>query len=354
MNSSPSAGRNAQERDKSIASRALCMGNSRHYTSLILLLVLAAVLPAQAPAPPLELAGKIPLPDVKGRIDHLAADVYTARLFVAALGNNSVEVLDVRSNAVIASLSGLAEPQGVAYVKSANRLFVANGGDGTLRTYDGSSLQPIGSVRLGSDADNIRVDEDRNRFYVGYGDGAIAVLDAAGKRVADIPLKAHPEAFQLAEKQAKLFVNLPDAHSIAVLRSREYKVAAEWPVRNGAENFPMAIDEANKRIFVVCRRPARLLILDMDSGLVLAHLPAPGDADDIFYDPIHARLYVTGGEGRIAVYAQHSSDSYSEIGEIPTVAGARTGLFVPEWNRLFVAVPELGGRPAEIRIYRPR
>jgi len=297
----------------------------------------------------------VPLPGVKGRIDHLAADVYHGRLFVAALGNNSVEVVDVRKNAVLASLAGFAEPQGVAYLESVNRLFVANGADGTLRVYDGSTLKPLSSVRLGSDADNVRLDARRNRIYVGYGDGGLAVLDAAGgKRLADIPLKAHPESFQLAGKSARLFVNLPGAHSIAVVDCDKYKVVAEWPVKDGLENFPMALDEESQRIFVVCRRPARLLVLDMDSGLVLARLPTAGDADDIFYDPIHERLYVTGGEGRIAVYAQRSADGYVPMGEIITVAGARTSLFVPEWNRLFVAVREFGGHPAEIRIYEPK
>jgi len=298
--------------------------------------------------------GTVPLPGVKGRIDHLAADVYHGRLFVAALGSNSVEVVDVRKNAVLSSIAGLAEPQGVTYLESVNRLFVANGGDGTLRAYDGSTMKPLSSLRLGSDADNIRLEAKRNRIYVGYGDGALAVLDAGGKRLADIPLRAHPESFQLAGKQEKLFVNLPGVHSIAVVDGDKYKVMAEWPVKDGSENFPMALDEANKRIFVVCRRPARLLVLDMDSGLVLARLPTVGDADDIFYDPIHARLYVTGGEGRIAVYAQQSADGYMQIGEIATVAGARTSLFVPEWNRLFVAVREFGGHPAEIRIYEPK
>ena len=330
------------------------MGNSRHYARLVLLLLFGGVLPAQKQTPPLGLVGTVPLPGVKGRIDHLAADVYHGRLFVAALGNNSVEVVDVRKNAVLSSIAGLAEPQGVAYLESANRLFVANGGDGTLRAYDGSTLKPLSSLRLGSDADNIRLEAKRNRIYVGYGDGALAVLDAGGKRLADIPLRAHPESFQLAGKQEKLFVNLPGVHSIAVVDGDKYKVMAEWPVKDGSENFPMALDEANKRIFVVCRRPARLLVLDMDSGLVLARLPTVGDADDIFYDPIHARLYVTGGEGRIAVYAQQSADGYMQIGEIATVAGARTSLFVPEWNRLFVAVREFGGHPAEIRIYEPK
>jgi YVTN family beta-propeller protein len=316
----------------------------------ILFLVFCALLAAQKPSP-LKLIGKIPLPNVHGRIDHLAADIYESRLFVAALGNGSVEVIDAAKNSVITSIPGLPEPQGVAYVKSSNRLFVASGGDGTLRIFDARTFKLISSIRLGTDADNIRLDETQTHVYVGYSDGALAVFDSLGKRLAEIPLKAHPESFQLAS--GRIYVNLPNQKSIAVIDANTDKPLAEWPVHEALENFPMALDETNKRIFVVCRKPARLLVLDMDSGLVLARLPTAGDADDIFYDPIHARLYVIGGEGRITIYAQHSPDSYSAIAEIATVAGARTGLFVPEWNRLFLAVREFAGHPAEIRIYQP-
>ncbi len=298
--------------------------------------------------------GKIPLPAVHGRINHLTADVYHARLFVAASGNDSVEALDVRTNSLLDSIHGVVEPHGVAYLKSSNRIFATNGGDGTLRMFDGATLKPNGSLHIGKDADNIGVDSIQNRVYVGYGDGALAVLDSNGKRLADIALIAHPESFQVAEKQPRLFVNLPDSHSVAVVDSNSFKVLAEWPVKEGQDNFPIALDETNRRVFVACRRPARLLILDMDSGLVLANLATVGDADDLFYDPIHTRLYVIGGQGQIAIYAQETADRYVGIDSVATVAGARTGLFVPEWNRLFVAVREFGGHAAEIRIYQPQ
>jgi DNA-binding beta-propeller fold protein YncE len=303
---------------------------------------------------PLELVGKVPLPALQGRFDHLAADIFQGRLFVAAAGNDSVEVLDVRNNSALDSISGLPDPQGVAYVKSSNRLFIACGGDGSLRTYDAATLKPTGNLRLGTDAGNIRVDDLRNLVYVGYGNGAIAVLDNFGKKLAEIPLKARPESFQLAERQPRLYVNLPDAHSIAVVDTESKKIIAEWPIQEGYENFPMALDEANKRLFVACRRPARLLVLDMDSGLVLLRLPTVTDADDLFYDAIHSRIYVMGGGGHVATYAQETADHYSALEETSTAIGARTGLFVPEWNRLFVAVGKLGRRPAEIQIYVPK
>lgn len=303
---------------------------------------------------PVALLAKIPIPAVEGRIDHLAVDFYNGRLFVAALGNNSVEVIDVRTNSLLASIHEVTEPQGVVYVKSSNRIFVTSAADGTVKMFDGSTLKQLGSLHLGKDADNIRFDSAHDRIYVGYGDGALAVLDSTGKRLADITLKAHPESFQLTEAQPRAFINLPDTHSIAVVDTNTFKVIAEWPVKEGFDNFPMAIDETNRRVFIACRRPARLLILDMDSGLILARLATIGDADDLFYDPIHGRIYVIGGLGKFAIYAQETADRYVYIDSVATVAGARTGLFVAEWNRLFVAVREFAGHAAEIRIYQPQ
>jgi DNA-binding beta-propeller fold protein YncE len=296
----------------------------------------------------------VPLPGVHGRLDQMAADIYRGRLFVAASTDGSVHVLDIRHNAVLDSLSGLTEPHSVAYVKSSDRIFVSSSGDGTLRAYDGDTLKLLGNVRLGPNAGEIRVDAVRGRIYVGYGDGALAVLDSSGARLADIPLKAHPESFQCAETQPRIFVNLPDSHLIAVVDCQNGKTIADWPVKEGLENIPMALDEAHKRLFVACRRPARLLVLDMDSGVVLARLPAAGIADDLLFDPIHTRLYAVSGEGHITAYAPETADRYAAAGDIATVAGARTGLFVPEWNRLFLAVREFGGNPAEIRVYEPR
>lgn len=317
--------------------------------------VLAVLAAAQAIAP-LTLTKKIPLPSVHGRIGHLAADYYQGRLFVAAADNNSVEVIDVNANSLLASIPQVVDPHSIGYVKASNRVFVTNGGDGSLRMFDGSTFKPLGSLHLGADPGTIRIEANANhdRVYVGYGSGAIAVLDSQGKRLADIALKSHPESFQLAETQPRLFVNLPDAHAVAVVDTTNFKTLAEWPVTDGQENFPLAIDEEKRRVFVACRRPARLLVFDMDSGLLLARLRTVGDADDLFYDPIHARLYVTGGSAQLAVYAQKSADQYVELDPVGTAAGARTGLFVPEWNRFFVAVPDFGARAAEIRIYQPQ
>src|SRR5690348_11199369 len=178
---------------------------------------------AQDAALSLKLERTIPLDHVKGRIDHLALDLQGQRLFVAALGNDTVEVVDLKAGKKTQSLSGFSEPQGIAYVPEFDKLFIANGSDGTCRILDGHSFKTIGTVPLGSDADNVRYDEKAKRIYVGYGDGALAAIDAkSGAKVADIKLAAHPESFRLETNGLRIFVNVPGADQIAVV-DREKK-----------------------------------------------------------------------------------------------------------------------------------
>lgn len=316
----------------------------------ISLLLLGIALAAEQDSPPVSFAGKIALPDVHGTIDHLAADYYNSRLFVAAAGDDRVLAIDVRTNSILGSLRGVVEPHSVAYVHSSNRIFVTDG-EGSVAFFDSSTFKPIGLLPLGMDPEAIRVDAAHGRVYVGYGSGAIVVLDPNGKRIAEIALQSHPDSFQIAQNQPRLFANLPDMHSVAVVDTDSLKVIAEWPLPDVQENFPLALDEERHRVFVACRQPARLLILDSDSGHVIAHLPTVGDANDLFYDPIHSRVYVTGGRGQIAIYAQQTADQYDQLDSVATSVGARTGLFVPEWNQLFVALRDFSSHAAEIRIY---
>jgi len=294
----------------------------------------------------------IPLPNVEGRIDHMGIDVQGQRLFVAALGNNTIEVLDLRANKWVTRISGLREPQGVFFVPRENKLFVANGDDGTLRIFEGGSYQPLATAHFSSDADNVRYDGGRNQIYVGYGEGALGILDAAtGHKLADIPLRAHPESFRLEESGTRIFVNVPNAnHSIAVLDRLKRSVIATWTLEAQA-NFPMALDEPDHRLLVVTRRPARLIVLDSQTGQAVASQPAVGDADDVFYDAAHKRAYISGGEGFIDIFEQRDPDHYAPIAKIATASGARTSLFVPELNRLYLAVPHRGNQKAEIRVY---
>lgn len=301
-------------------------------------------------AAPYRLTQTIALPNVKGRIDHFAVDLAAERLFVCALGNNSLEVIDLRKGERIRSITGLGSPQGVAYLPESDRLVVTNDRGGLCSFYDGKSFSPAGRVALKDDADNVRYDDSSRQLYVGYGGGGIAVINPAAQKVASMELRAHPEAFVLEKHGPRIFVNLPGAGEVAVVDRVRARVIARWEMR-AAGNFPMALDEAHHRLFVGCRSPAELAVLNSDSGATVTTIPIPADVDDIFYlEPQH-RLLAICGAGSIAVIDQVNPDTYKITAAIPTAPGARTGLFVPSLHSLFVAVPQRGGKDAEVRRY---
>ncbi len=271
---------------------------------------------------------------------------------MSALGNNTLEVFDLQTNKRIHTINGLDEPQGNTFAPSANKLFVANGGNGTVRIYDGTNYKLQRVLQFSSDADDTRYDKQTDRIYVGYGEGAVAAIDAATDKVlGEIKVQAHPEAYEVEKGSGKIFINVPNAHEIEVADWNTRQVVADWHTDGYAANFPMALDTADHRLFVVTRRPPQLLVLDSDTGKIVAHCAAAGDADDVWYDTHRHRLYVTGGEGFIAVIRQKNADSYEPLERIPTAPGARTSFYSPKLNRLYVAVPHRSSQPAELRIY---
>src|SRR5215211_4408887 len=306
----------------------------------------------------LEQVQAIALPNVSGRIDHMALDPEGSRLFVAALGNNTLEVIDLNAGTVTDEIKSLKEPQGVLYVPDTNKLLVTNGDGNTLDIYDAQSLKLLSQVVLGDDPDNVRYDAATGYVYVGYGTGngsALGVVDVEkGTKVADIKLSGHPESFQLEDDGQRIFVNVPTARHIAVVDRGNGSVVETWPLSNATENFPMALDEANHRLFVGTRSPAKLLVLDTETSTLVTSLDSSGDADDIFYDMQNKRIYVSGGEGAISDFEQTGPDNYSLIDKVDTAEGARTSLFVPESGTLYVAVPHRGSQQAEVRAFQTK
>ena len=307
---------------------------------------------ARTDPPPLRLIQTIPLPGVQGRIDHLAVDVSGRRLFVAALGNNTVEVIDLEKGQRVHSVAGFKEPQGIAYIPETQTVVVANGGDGLVTFLDGASLKPAKTIAFGDDADNLRYDPARKRLYVGYGNGALGVVDTEkGTRLPDVSLSAHPESFQLDAAAGRIFVNLASRRSVGVVDVGRSVVTTTWAVSAGAANFPMALDASQHRLFVATRRPPHLVVLDAESGRAVASLEAEGDADDVFYDAARRRVYGCFGAGSVIVYEQKDPDHYALVGRVPTAGGARTGVFSAELGRLYVAVPLRVNPTAEIRVF---
>ena len=302
-------------------------------------------------APPLRLVQEIPLPGVEGRLDHFTIDAKRKRVIFSALGNNTVEIVDAFAGRRIHSISGLSEPQGTLYVAEFDRLFVANAADGTVRAFDGASFAPQGSIEFGEDADNLRYDAAAKRVYVGYGDGAIGVIDAKTNKRLDInyKLEAHPEGFQLETKGPRIFVNVADKKYVAVIDRKTGKVTT-WKPEALAANFPLTLDEEHQRVLIGTRKPARLVAFDMTSGKVVASVPTAGDMDDLFYDVGRGRVYIPGGEGYVSVFQQTDPDHYVPMDRATTSVGTRTGVFYEKRDRVYLGSPPHGSIGASLLV----
>jgi len=320
------------------------------------LLTLAWAPRAARGAEALTLEATIPLDHVTGRIDHMAFDPGRKRLIVAELGNDSVDVIDVVAGKVVHRIDGLKEPQGVAYAATGDRIAAANAGDGTVRLFHADTFASAGSVALGEDADDLRIDPADGSLVAGYGRGAIAWIDPArAEKSFAIPLAAHPEAFELHPSNGRIFVNVPEARQIAVLDSRARRQIATWDVGARRSNFPMAIagDGDGNALYVAFRNPAHLVLFDLERGSVMGEAETCGDADDVFFDARRARIYVSCGAGAVDIFGRQP-DGIRRLGGVKTSSGARTSLFVPELDRLYVAQRAgLVGRGAAILVFRP-
>ena len=326
--------------------------NSFLLRSAVLVATCACITAAHAEEKAFNLKQTIPLPGVEGRIDHLALDANGKRLFVCALGNNTVEVLDLSKGERIHSITGLRSPQGIVYLPELDRLFIANDKGGIFKIYDGKSFRQLSELNLKDDADNVRYDDATKKVYVGFGSGGIAIINASdGKQIGSIKLSAHPEAFELEKNGKRIFVNVPNSRHVAVIDRDKGEVINTWKTDLAFGNFPMALDETNHRLFIGCRMPSKLLVLNTDSGDVVAKIDISGDPDDIFYDSKRHRIYAICGAGKIDILAQTDANTYKASAKIDTANGTRTGLFVPERDTLFVAVPRRGAQQAEIRSY---
>jgi YVTN family beta-propeller protein len=292
----------------------------------------------------------ISLPGVKGRIDHFTLNEKKDILFVAALGNNSVEVIDLKTGKVIHSIKDLEEPQGVVYIPENNTLIVASGGDGTVKSFNADTYKLVNTINLAGDADNTRYIPDEKRAYVGYGSGGIAIIDPINfKKISEIPLTGHPESFQIDKTGKKIYVNVPDTNQIEVIDLKIQKVVSKWPMGNIKANFPMALDETDHQLFIGSRSPAKLTVINTENGKIITALDIDGDVDDIFYNPENKLIYLSCGAGYIDIIRQVNKDEYKVIAKIPTASGARTAFFVPALKELFLAVPAYVFGTAEIR-----
>ena len=285
----------------------------------------------------LTLETQIPLANVRGRIDHFSVDVRGQRLFVAAVENHTLEIIDLKSGQPVHTIPDLAEPQGVFYDSSTKRLFVACSLDGVTRIFDGTTLQVLATVKFPDDADNIRYDQRSKNVIVGYagakqlrnraaGTGGLGFIDPDGKKIGEIVIDAHPESFQFEKSGSRIFVNVPDKKEIEVIDAVKRSVQARWPVTSAEDNFPMALDETHHRLFVGCRKPPQLLVFDTETGKQVASGEIAGGSDDLFYDARRSRIYVLTNKGFLEVFQQKDADHYNRIGHYATPPRSQTGL----------------------------
>lgn len=336
-------------RNKVTSGRAITTTAMRCLSAAVI--CLAIVRAGHAQVPPLHLLARIAMPGVIGRIDHMALDREHNRLFVAALGNNSLEVLDLKKRTRIKTIAGFSEPQGVVFIPATNRVVIANGGDGSCLVLDAATYRPLARINLFLDADDLRYDADEQRLYVAYGRGAIGIFNAGLKEVGNIKLPGHPEGFAVDPDNGRLYANVPLIHSVAVLDLGRQRVASAWRLPYTRSNYPLALDRASHLLAVATRAPAQLVGLDTRSGKIVFQVPSDGDADDIYFDTGRRRIYLSCGAGFIDVFKKTANGSYRLAHKIATAPGARTSLFVPELRRLFLAVPAHGSHAAAIWIY---
>ena len=305
--------------------------------------------------PPLALAATIELPGVEGRIDHLAFDPEHEHLFIAALGNDTVEVVDVAAKRHLRSLRTPGEPQGILCLADRDCVVFTSGAEGTCEVVASDSLERVASVEVGGDADNLRYDARSGRVYVAWGDGALAIVDAGTwKRIGNVALDGHPESFQLDADGKRAYVNVPGAREVAVVDLETAKVTGTWKLDEAQQNYPMAFvptdSTAPALLLVGCRSPAKLVARSLPDGGRVAALELSGDVDDVFWDARRRRVYCACGAGSVDVF-ERAESGFRTLAKVATASGARTALFVPERDQLFVAVPHREGQRAEVRVF---
>lgn len=307
---------------------------------------------------PLTLQRTLAMPAGTGKFDHFAVDLQANRLFIAATGNHTIEVLDLASGKIVETISGLGKPHGLAWIAATGRLYASDGTQNDLKVFEGFPLKQIKSIKLSADADDMIFDNRSKLLYVGHGgtDAAnpamVAVIDTNSQTlVTQLPVATHPESLEIDNKKQRIFVNVADAAEVAVIDGASHALSTLWKLTRAKDNVPLAFDEEHDLLFVGCRTPGRLLVLDGETGKEVADLPADAGADDLFYDAELHRIYLVAGGGAVDVYEMADDKTVRSLGVTHTSAGAKTGLFVPAQHALYVGVVANGGKEAEIRVY---
>jgi hypothetical protein len=252
------------------------------------------------------------------------------------------------------------EPHALLFRKDLKKLFIVAGDASAVQVYDSDSYKLLDEIKVSIDADSIAYDPDNHRLYVVNGGreahtpySLISVIDTDNsKKLRDIKIDTnHVEAIVPEKSGSRMFCNLTGKSAVGVLDRNKSAMLATWPLPAGYKlNVAMALDEADHRLFVVTRNPGQLIVLDSDTGKAITNLSAVGMVDDMSYDAQHKRLYLAG-DGALDVFEQKDPDHYALLAKISGAFRAKTGIFVPELNRYYLAVPRHENKDAEVRVY---
>lgn len=307
---------------------------------------------------PLTFLKTIPLPGVVGGFDHFAIDLSGDVLFAAAKGNHTVEVINLKTGTIAETISGLAKPHGLAWVPQTHRLYIADGQLANLQVFTGSPLHAAGTLKLSDDADDMVYDDQSGMLYVGHGGsdaanpGRVAVVDTKDFTLAaNVPAAAHPEALDLDASGQRVFANIADAAQVIAINTKNNAIENTWKLKDASDNTPMAYDAHDQILLIGCRKPPVLIALNASTGQEITRISTDKGADDLFYDANLHRVYVITGAGTVDVYSISATKHLTLLGKVHTAPGAKTGLLVPSQNLLYIGIPGIGSKPAEIRVY---
>jgi DNA-binding beta-propeller fold protein YncE len=308
---------------------------------------------------PLERVQTIALAGPVGGLDHLAVDAKRGRLFVANTVGGTLDIVDLKAGRLLEQVLGQGRIRGVAYSPESDRVFVGNGTGGVCNVFDGENYALLKSVPLGVDADNVRYNPRTRRVYVVHADTELSVIDADDYTPrSPIALPKSLGAFQLESGRPRMYINAKAEGVVVALNSENDRIIDRYKVDPSGVNAALAIDELNHRLFVGCRKNPALVVMESDTGRIVASVPIPGDVDDVSFDERQRRIYASCGDGAIAVIRQVDADRYESLATVPTVKGARTSVFNAVDGRFYLAVPRRAERPEqthpEVWVYQTR
>jgi DNA-binding beta-propeller fold protein YncE len=306
-----------------------------------------------ADQPTLVLTQTIDLKGKAGKLDHVAIDLKRDRLLVANKANNTLDVVDLKAGKLLQQVPGQAGIHRVAYVADLDRIYVGLGVRGFCNIFDGATYRPIKSIKFADDADNVRYDPRTHMVFVAHAEKMLGVIDAKSFSLkGDIKLPGTAEGFEAEKKSSKLFLNVPDTNEVVVIDTGKKEITGTYPLKLAGANHPLALDEANHRILVGCHKEPKVVVLDSETGKEITSVAIPEGCDDLFYDAKHKRIYVSCSEGYLVTISQKDPDHYEVIEKLPTAKDARTCVFVPEQDKVYLAVPRQEGKQGpEIRVY---